>query len=380
MGNGESVILCLAIAFSIAASEVPAPVPRRTHRVAFVATQPDVRLEVLDWGGRGPALVFLAGFGNSGHVFDDFAPQFTDRYHVIAITRRGFGASSRPATGYATGTLVQDITTVLDSLRLQQAAFVGHSFAGTELSYLGAFHADRVAQLIYLDASYDFARLYADTLWQRAFPIPRPAAPATTDIRELRRWFALVTGPGVPDDEIRVLTASGSADSLGTLLQRGAAPSAFDRIAAPVLALWASPRSAENQYPYSRSLDSSGRARLRASFDQQQIVRRAHLDVFRQLVAGARVVLVPGARHFLFLSHGPPVAAAMRAFLPARPQPNAPLRGRRPARAGYQATPPRPERRRPAPAPFWSSIVFRPITEVACWAILSQLPGAGVSV
>jgi hypothetical protein len=55
---------------------------------------PGVALEVVDWGGRGAPLVFLAGLGNTAHVFDTFAPQFTDHFHVVGITRRGFGASA----------------------------------------------------------------------------------------------------------------------------------------------------------------------------------------------------------------------------------------------------------------------------------------------
>src|SRR5258707_434545 len=100
--------LFLFIALSTAVGRTTPP-PSASHRVAFVSIDRDVRLEVLDFGGRGPALVFLAGFGNTAHVFDGFAPQFTNRYHVFAITRRGFGASSRPDTGYDTGTLAHDI-------------------------------------------------------------------------------------------------------------------------------------------------------------------------------------------------------------------------------------------------------------------------------
>lgn len=296
-------------------AQAQAPVPR----IAFVAVQSDVRLEVLDWGGRGPALVFLAGFGNTGHVFDGFAPQFTNRYHVIAITRRGFGASSRPRTGYDTRTLVQDLTTVLDSLKIRRAVWVGHSFAGTELSFLGAVHQERVASLIYLDASYDFAQLYADPMWQRAFPVPRPALPTTASIDEWRRWFTLVTGPSLPDDEIHVLTSSTDDDSLGPILQRGALPSQFRRIKAPVLAMWAMPRSVKDQYPYWGSLDSLGRARLQASFEDQQAVRGSHLELFRAELGGARIVSIAGARHFIFLTHARQVAAQMRAFLALRP-------------------------------------------------------------
>jgi hypothetical protein len=35
------------------------------HTIRFVTVDKDVRLEVLDWGGSGRALVFLAGLGNT---------------------------------------------------------------------------------------------------------------------------------------------------------------------------------------------------------------------------------------------------------------------------------------------------------------------------
>src|ERR1700719_1204926 len=61
------------------------------HRVRFVRVEPDVRLEVLDWGGAGRPLVLLAGSGNTAHVFDDFAPRLTGFCHAYGITRRGYG-------------------------------------------------------------------------------------------------------------------------------------------------------------------------------------------------------------------------------------------------------------------------------------------------
>ena len=96
----------------------------------------------------------------------------------------GGGASSRPTGGYDTGSMTQDITAVLDSLGIRRATFAGHSFAGTELSYLGAFHADRVAQLIYLDSSYDFARLYAEVVVQ--FPSGLVGDAGRAGVRSIR--------------------------------------------------------------------------------------------------------------------------------------------------------------------------------------------------
>jgi hypothetical protein len=66
------------------------------HKVQLVTVEEGVQLEVLDWGGTGRPVVLLAGLGFTAHVFDGFAEKLTDSYHVYGITRRGYGASSRP--------------------------------------------------------------------------------------------------------------------------------------------------------------------------------------------------------------------------------------------------------------------------------------------
>src|SRR5262249_59574622 len=66
------------------------------HSVSFVTVDKDVKLEVLDDGGSGRPMIFLAGLGATAHVFDKFAPKFLATCHVYGITRRGFGASSAP--------------------------------------------------------------------------------------------------------------------------------------------------------------------------------------------------------------------------------------------------------------------------------------------
>src|SRR6185436_1064315 len=103
----------------------------------------------------GPPLVFLSGLQDVAHGFDDFAPQFSDRHHVIGITRRGYGASSQPPSGYDVVSRVADLRAVLDSLQLGRVALVGHSIAGDELTGFAAAYPERVSALVYLDAAYD---------------------------------------------------------------------------------------------------------------------------------------------------------------------------------------------------------------------------------
>src|SRR5206468_8408888 len=109
--------------------------------VRFVTVEDDVRLEVLDWGGSGRPIVLLAGSGNTAHVFDDFAPKLTACCHVFGITRRGYGASSHPASGYDDQRLADDVFQVLKVLKIDKPILAGHSMAGGELTTLGNQHS-----------------------------------------------------------------------------------------------------------------------------------------------------------------------------------------------------------------------------------------------
>src|SRR5688572_2641649 len=75
-----------------------------SHSVQFVEVQPDVKVEVVDFGGPstadGKVIVLLAGLGSTAHSFDEFAPKLAKTHRVFGVTRRGFGASSVPASGY----------------------------------------------------------------------------------------------------------------------------------------------------------------------------------------------------------------------------------------------------------------------------------------
>lgn len=143
------------------------------HQASFVTVEPGVQVEVLDWGGSGDTMLLITGLGDNAHVWDGFAYQFTDDFHVIGITRRGFGRSDQPPGGYDVQTRVQDDLAVLDHFDVRKAVFVGHSLAASELSELGLAYPDRVHKLVYLDA-YDLARRFV-------FPEEPPVAPYTDE-------------------------------------------------------------------------------------------------------------------------------------------------------------------------------------------------------
>lgn len=165
---------------------------RSPHKSGFVNAN-GVRLHYLDWGGSGDALLFLAGMGCNAHIFDDFPPRFTDRFRVLALTRRGHGESDHPETGYDVDTLTEDIRIFLNGLGIEQVILVGHSMANVELSHFSALYPDRVLKLVFLDAAYDRTSVsYKDMVENSPWKHIQPPALA---------FFALSKGINTISDE-----------------------------------------------------------------------------------------------------------------------------------------------------------------------------------
>jgi pimeloyl-ACP methyl ester carboxylesterase len=147
----------MLIEFLFAAMMLAAPA--QGTRESFVAVN-GVRLHYVDWGGRGPTLLFLIGGGNgSAHTFDSFAPRFSDRFRVLGLTRRGQGPSDKPSSGYDTRTLVEDIRAFIDAMGIERVILIGHSIAGAEMTRFAGLYPNRVSKLVYLDSALDYARL-----------------------------------------------------------------------------------------------------------------------------------------------------------------------------------------------------------------------------
>jgi pimeloyl-ACP methyl ester carboxylesterase len=167
------------------------------------------RLHYIDWGGTGEALVFVPGLGSSAHAFDDFAPRFTDRFRVVALTPRGMGDSEQTPSGYDTASLAEDVRALLDELHLPKATVVGHSFAGEVLTCLAARHPDRIARLVYLDAAYDHARALPllPSMTPPPPPPPKPSKEETSSPAAFAAYLQRTFGMRMPDAEVEKLAA-----------------------------------------------------------------------------------------------------------------------------------------------------------------------------
>ena len=325
-------IMASALAIATALGAV-GPVPVRAQGVAaspprttLIAIADSVQLEVLDWGGEGPTLILLAGLGHTAHVFDGFAPRLTSRLHVIGITRRGVGASTRAKKGYDSTTLVRDLLAVLDSLGLAKASFAAHSFAGSEISILAARFPERVERLVYLDSAFDYRQLLDRIGIATALGSPEPPI-GTYEIGTVADWTLYAersSGAGFPASEVRsmfrvgagdVVQGSASAPETQRAMLDGIEPAPLTAIRAPALALYAAPTSAEVMYPSWYGFDQSARERgqrVYSAVSAEHAVQRAR---FQREVAGSRQVIIAGARHYLFLTHPGEVTHEILSFM-----------------------------------------------------------------
>jgi non-heme chloroperoxidase len=293
------------------------------HQFRLVTVDENVQLEVLDWGGSGRTIVLLAGSGNTAHVFDDFAPMLVSDGHVYGMTRRGYGASSAGSSGYAVDRLGEDVARVLDALSATSVVLVGHSIAGQELSFFASRFPQRIDGVVYLDAAYFYAFQgpFPPARPQTPTPLPQPSAAGPDDLKDIaayRAWSQHSRGYAPPESEIRqsrVIGADGSVGPIRTPASVGEAILAgrqrFSELKVPALAIFAIPHDLG---PWAK--DDPGQAQAIEAFrqsDEAQTERQA--KAFEVGVAGAKVVRLRNANHYLFISHEEAVLREIRAFI-----------------------------------------------------------------
>jgi non-heme chloroperoxidase len=335
----------------IAAQPALAGTDPSPHKVRFVTVAPDVQLEVLDWGGTGREVVLLTGSGHSAHVYDEFAPMLKDCCHVYGITRRGYGASSTPASGYSERRLAQDVVQVLDTLGIGGAVLVGHSMAGEELTRIGIDHADHASGLVYLDAAADLTDFPASSPAYRelfrALParMQGPPPPAPSDMTSPKAFNAWRVGHhemALPESDLlntfvtsptgallRFKTSREVHEAIGA----GAVKPDYASVKLPVLALFAtrcSPPADTADYacvgrastpPDQEPRDAQERAAIKAFEDATDAYTNRWKASLRRAPAGVRIVDLSGANHYVFLSNESDVVNEIRRFVAHVPTP-----------------------------------------------------------
>jgi non-heme chloroperoxidase len=324
LGVLEASVLVLGLGSQSSAWRDPSP-----HQVRRGTVDSSVQLEVLDWGGSGPPMVLLACY-TSAHMYDEFAPKLTNQFHVYGITRRGIGASDKPDTGYTVQRSANDVLEVLNSLNLQKSLLVGHSCAGQILTMFAGQHPDRLHGLVYLDGASDPTMTPTDvgesmpdpTMLPR--PIKPPTAPDYTSFEALRVSQRSARGWAFPEGELRqqfVANPDGSVGRslLSPVIRRAITVDArvkpdYSGIRVPVLAIYQRDRPFEEVAANFVIRNDQERAALGQEY---AATRALYARWQRDLLAGvptARIVEMPGASLYMFLSNEADVLREIRTF------------------------------------------------------------------
>ncbi len=140
------VALCF-IAVLPAAAKVEKFIGVRTEMVKTDGATIYVRV-----GGKGPAVVMLHGFGDTGDMWAPLANALIKDHTVIVPDLRGMGLSSLPTSGYDKKTQGQDIAAVMDRLGIQKADLVTHDIGNMVGYALAAQYPERITKWAIIDA------------------------------------------------------------------------------------------------------------------------------------------------------------------------------------------------------------------------------------
>jgi pimeloyl-ACP methyl ester carboxylesterase len=142
-----AILSSLAFTLPAAAQVQPFPATFHTQEIQTNGAQIFVRV-----GGKGPAVVLLHGYGETGDMWAPLAAALVQDHTVVAPDLRGMGLSSHPAGGYDKKTQGEDIAGILDALKIDKVELVTHDIGNMVGYAFAAEHPDRVTKFALMDA------------------------------------------------------------------------------------------------------------------------------------------------------------------------------------------------------------------------------------
>ncbi|MHC8381811.1 alpha/beta fold hydrolase [Pseudomonas sp. LB3P14] len=142
-----SAFMLLALSIPAQAGVTPFPASFRVQDILVEGVTLHVRV-----GGKGPAVVLLHGFGDTGDMWAPLAADLAKDHTVVVPDLRGMGLSSIPDSGYDKKTQAGDIRAVLAALGIEHSVVIGHDI-GTMVAFAYATRYPQLTdRLVVMDA------------------------------------------------------------------------------------------------------------------------------------------------------------------------------------------------------------------------------------
>ena len=222
-------------------------------------------------------VVLLHGFADSWRSFELVLPHLPEAIHAFALTLRGHGDASRPATGYGVRDFAADLANFQDAMRLRGAVIVGHSMGSAVAVRFAIDRPERTMGLVLVGAS--------------------PTIAGTAAAREI--WDSTISKLTDPVDPALVRVMSES------MLARPVPPAFLDVAVGEGLkvpafvwkAAFESRRRLEGEY--AAELGKIKAPTLIVWGDQDVRYPRDEQEKLASAIAGSRLIAYHGAGHFL---------------------------------------------------------------------------------
>jgi pimeloyl-ACP methyl ester carboxylesterase len=147
----DSTMVLLAALFAAASPVLAQARPAASAIESRFADVEGLRLHYLT-AGKGPAVILLHGYTQTGRMWRPLFPRLADRFTVIAPDLPGIGDSGIPKDGFDMKTAAIRIHALAKSLGVSKARVVGHDI-GLMVAYAyAAQFPDDVEKLVVMDA------------------------------------------------------------------------------------------------------------------------------------------------------------------------------------------------------------------------------------
>jgi non-heme chloroperoxidase len=164
---GKKWLICLCICFCFAvqpgAAEMHVKKNHDHHAdsafIEHVFSLPGgVQLSYVEQGKKGNAtVIFLHGYSDSWHSFEQVLPLLPADMHAVAISMRGHGNSSKPSSGYRLKDFAADVAAFIQANKLGACVLVGHSMGGLVVQQFALDYPQLTKAIVIISSDASFA-------------------------------------------------------------------------------------------------------------------------------------------------------------------------------------------------------------------------------
>ncbi len=250
----------------------PTPLPA-TQDQGYVEHE-GARIWYASYGSGSPVILLHGGLGNSGNWGYQVPALLEHGYRAVVIDSRGHGRSTRDARPFSYDLLATDVLAVMDTLRLEQAGFVGWSDGACTALVLADHIPSRAAGVFYYACNMDPSGVKEDI----DFTTPIFQHCISRHRKDYQRLSA------TPDQFDPLSAAVGLMQST----QPNYSASDLAAIRVPVTV---------------------------AQSERDEFIKREHAEYLARTIPGAEFVFLPGVSHFAPLQRPDQFNRAVLAFL-----------------------------------------------------------------